>query len=105
MVLIKFWLHVSEAEQRRRFKARERDPLKRWKLTDEDWRNLSQRPVYEQALDDMLRHTDHKPAPWRLIAAENKSFARVAVCETVIGAIEQGLRAAGQEPIAVEAAL
>ena len=105
MVLIKFWMHVSEGEQRRRFKARERDPLKRWKLTEEDWRNLAQRPAYEEALDDMLRHTDHKPAPWRLIAAENKAYARVAVLRTVNKAIEQGLRAAGQEPLDVEAAL
>jgi polyphosphate kinase 2 (PPK2 family) len=105
MVLIKFWLHVSEAEQRRRFKARERDPLKRWKLTDEDWRNLSKRPAYERALEDMLHHTDHKPAPWRLIAAENKPYARVAVLREVNRAIEHGLRAVGQEPLDVEAAL
>jgi len=62
MVLIKFWLEISDAEQLRRFTAREQDPLKRWKLTDEDWRNRKRRPDYEQALDGMLKHTDHKPA-------------------------------------------
>ena len=105
MVLTKFWLHVSEEEQLRRFRQREHDPLKQWKLTDEDWRNLSHRPAYERALNDMLRHTDHKQAPWRLIPAENKPYARVAVIEQVIAALEDGLRASGQEPLAVDVAL
>jgi polyphosphate kinase 2 (PPK2 family) len=105
MVLVKIWLHLSEAEQRRRFEARARDPLKRWKLTDEDTRNLAKRKSYEAAVGDMLRDTDHKPAPWRLIAAENKPYARVAVVETVIKALERGLRKAGREPIDREVAL
>jgi polyphosphate kinase 2 (PPK2 family) len=53
----------------------------------------------------MLKHTDHEAAPWRLIAAENKPYARVAVLNEVIGALEQGLRDVGQEPLDVEAAL
>jgi polyphosphate kinase 2 (PPK2 family) len=105
MVLAKFWLHISEEEQLRRFRARERDPLKQWKLTDEDWRNLSHRPAYERALHDMLRHTDHEHAPWRLIAAENKPYARVAVLHAVIAALEDGLRSCGQEPLGVDVAL
>jgi polyphosphate kinase 2 (PPK2 family) len=105
MVLTKFWLHVSEAEQLRRFHARERDPLKRWKLTDEDWRNLAHRPAYERAVSEMLRHTDHSAAPWRVIAAENKPYARVAVVSAVVEALEQGLRDAGREPLTAEAAL
>jgi polyphosphate kinase 2 (PPK2 family) len=104
-VLLKFWMHVPEAEQLRRFRARERDPLKRWKLTDEGWRNLSRRPAYEQAVADMLRHTERPPAPWHLVAAENKPYTRVAVVETVNAAIEQGLRAVGQEPLDVESSL
>jgi polyphosphate kinase 2 (PPK2 family) len=105
MVMLKFWLHISEREQRRRFKARARDPLKRWKLTDEDWRNMSKRADYERAVDEMLRRTDHDGAPWRLIAADNKPYARVAVVEAVTEAIEQGLHKAGQEPLDVDAAL
>ena len=105
MVLIKFWLEISDAEQLRRFKARESDPLKQWKLTDEDWRNRAKRPDYERALDTMLKRTDHEPAPWHVIAAENKRYARVSVLETVIAEIERGLRAAGQAPLAVEAEL
>lgn len=105
MVLVKFWLHISEEEQLRRFRARDRDPLKRWKLTGEDWRNLSKRTEYERAVADMLRETDHDLAPWRLIAAENKPYARVAVLREVISAYEQGMRDSGHEPVDVAAAL
>jgi polyphosphate kinase 2 (PPK2 family) len=105
MVLVKLWMHISEAEQLRRYRGREHDPLKRWKLTDEDWRNLAHRGAYERAVADMLHKTDHELAPWRLIAAENKPYARVAVLRAVIDALEQGLRADGQEPMDVEAAL
>jgi polyphosphate kinase 2 (PPK2 family) len=105
VVLVKFWLHISEKEQLRRFRARDRDPLKRWKLTGEDWRNLAKRSGYERAVAEMLRETDHDAAPWRLIAAENKPYARVAVLREVIEAYEQGMRDAGQEPVDVAAAL
>jgi polyphosphate kinase 2 (PPK2 family) len=105
MVLIKFWLHVSEDEQLRRFRAREKDPLKRWKLTGEDWRNLSHRADYEEAVEEMLTTTDHGHAPWHVIAAESKRYARVEVLETIIATIEAALRAAGQELVEVEAEL
>ena len=105
MVLVKFWLHVSEDEQLRRFRARERDPLKRWKLTGEDWRNLSRRADYEQAVDDMLAETDRPAAPWSVVAAESKPYARARVIEIVIAAVEKALRTAGEEPVAAEAAL
>ena len=105
MVLVKFWLHISEKEQMRRFRARDHDPLKRWKLTGEDWRNFSKRSAYEQAVADMLEKTDHPAAPWRLIAAESKPYARVAVLREVIEAYEQGMRDTGHEPVDAAAAL
>jgi polyphosphate kinase 2 (PPK2 family) len=105
MVLVKFWMHVSEDEQLHRFRARERDPLKRWKLTGEDWRNLSKRRDYEIAVEEMLQATDHAPAPWHVVAAESKHYARVAVLEIVISAIEEALRALGREPIELEPSL
>ena len=105
MVLVKFWLHVSEDEQLRRFRARERDALKRWKLTGEDWRNLSRRADYEEAVEEMLGETDHPAGPWQVIAAESKRYARVRVLELVISTIEDALRAQGQTPIEAEAAL
>jgi polyphosphate kinase 2 (PPK2 family) len=105
LVLIKFWLHVSEDEQLRRFRGREKDKLKRWKLTGEDWRNLSRRADYEEAVEEMLSVTDHPVAPWHVVAAESKNYARVAVLETVIATIEDALRAVGQDPVQIEAEL
>ena len=105
MVLVKLWLEISDGEQLKRFNARERDPLKRWKLTEEDWRNRRRRREYEAAVADMLRETDHRDAPWTVIAAEHKPYARVAVLETVIDRFEHALRAAGLDPTATDAAL
>lgn len=102
MALVKFWLHISEDEQLRRFRARERDPLKRWKLTAEDWRNLSRRADYVPAIEDMLAATDHEFAPWHVVAAESKDYARARVLELVISSIEEALRAHGQAPIDTE---
>lgn len=102
-VLVKLWLHISDKEQLRRFEKRRKDPLKRWKLTDEDWRNRKQRPAYEQAVETMLARTDQPGAPWAVIPAESKQYARVAVVETVNAAIERGMWAHGIEPTAAEA--
>ncbi len=91
MIMVKFWMHVSSAEQLKRFKAREREPLKAWKLTAEDWRNREKRRQYEAAVEDMLDRTDHEAAPWVLVAAEDKRWARVKVVESVVEAIEVGM--------------
>jgi polyphosphate kinase 2 (PPK2 family) len=95
MILIKFWMHISDAEQLKRFKRREKDPLKSWKLTDEDWRNREKRSAYEAAVEEMLERTDTEDAPWHLVAGESKRFARVQVLETVIAEIERGCAARG----------
>lgn len=97
-IIVKFWLHVSEAEQLKRFEQRAADPLKAWKLTEEDWSNRAKRGEYEEAVEDMVGRTDQPRAPWHLIAAESKRYARVAVLRTVIEAIEAGMRTWGQEP-------
>ena len=97
MVIIKFWMHISHEEQLRRFKAREKEPLKRWKLTDEDWRNRDKRPEYEQAVTDMLEKTDTSYAPWTVVEADDKRFARVKVIETVNARIETALTSMGIE--------
>jgi polyphosphate kinase 2 (PPK2 family) len=94
-ILIKFWLHISDDEQLRRFERRKRLPLKAWKLTDEDWRNREKRAEYEQAIEDMLARTDRLHAPWDVIAGESKKFARVSVIETVIRRIEEGMERFG----------
>ena len=99
MILIKFWLHISNEEQLKRFKRREKDPLKSWKLTEEDWRNREKRPAYKEAVEDMVARTSVEPhARWHLIPAESKRYARVAVIETVIDEIEDGMRRHGLEP-------
>ena len=70
MVMIKFWLHISDDEQLKRFRRRERDPVKRWKLTEDDWRNRGRREDYIQAIEDMFEGTDHEHGPWELVEAE-----------------------------------
>jgi AMP-polyphosphate phosphotransferase len=97
MILVKFWMHISQDEQKKRFEAREKDPLKSWKLTDEDWRNREKHDVYLEAVEDMIARTDQPEAPWDLIAGESKKFARVKVIETVIARIEEGMRQRGLE--------
>jgi polyphosphate kinase 2 (PPK2 family) len=81
MILAKFWMHLSPDEQARRFDRRKDDPLKSWKLTDEDWRNRA-------AVEEMLARTDHPAAPWHVVPAEDKRYARVAVVRQVCEAIE-----------------
>ncbi|MGH3204807.1 MAG: polyphosphate kinase 2 family protein [Streptosporangiaceae bacterium] len=93
MIFVKFWMHLSPGEQLKRFKARERDPLKTGKLTAEDWRIREKWPQYEAAVEEMLDRTDHAAAPWVLVEAEDKRWARVKVAESVVGAIEAGMAA------------
>jgi len=99
MILVKFWMQISDEEQLKRFKRREKDPLKTWKLTDEDWRNREKADEYRQAVEDMVARTSVEPhATWHLIPADSKRYARVAVIETVIDEIEAGMRRHGMEP-------
>jgi AMP-polyphosphate phosphotransferase len=98
MVLVKLWLHVSADEQLERFDKRARDPLKTWKLTEADWRNREKRPEYQAAIEDMLVETSTGFAPWTLVEADSKRYARVKVVETVNAAIEDGMRRHGFAP-------
>jgi polyphosphate kinase 2 (PPK2 family) len=94
MVVVKVWLHISPEEQLRRFEKRRSDPLKAWKLTDEDWRNRAKRPAYEAAVEEMLQGTSTEHAPWHVVAAESKPYARVEVMRLTVAALEDGLRRA-----------
>jgi polyphosphate kinase 2 (PPK2 family) len=96
-ILLKFWMHLSAEEQLRRFERRSVTPLKAWKLTDEDWRNREKRPAYEDAVEELLVRTDVPEAPWTVVPAEDKRYARVAVLRHVCTAIEAGMQAAGQK--------
>ena len=97
-ILIKFFIHISDEEQLKRFKARDNDPLKSWKLTDEDWRNRKKRKQYTAAIEDMLEFTDQPGAPWYLVEGDSKKWARVKVLETTNDVIEAAMRAHGIEP-------
>jgi len=83
-LVAKFWVHVSEEEQLRRFEARRDTPYKRWKLTDEDWRNREKWNQYEAAVDDMLVKTSTLKAPWTLVEGNDKRYARVKVLKTLV---------------------
>ncbi|MDF2571883.1 MAG: Polyphosphate:AMP phosphotransferase [Sporomusa sp.] len=90
-VLVKFWLHIDKDEQKRRFEERMANPGKQWKITGEDWRNREKWDLYEQAVDEMFFRTSTTYAPWTLIEANSKEYARKKVLQTVIEAIETKL--------------
>jgi AMP-polyphosphate phosphotransferase len=87
-IVIKFWLHLSQEEQLRRFQEREKVPYKRHKITDEDWRNRDKWKDYTLAVDEMVARTSTRFAPWTLVAGDDKSFARVQVIKTVCERLE-----------------
>ena len=90
-IVLKYWLHISHAEQLRRFREREATPHKRHKMNPEDWRNRKKRQSYEIAVGDMLALTDKRNAPWHLIPADNKRFARLEVLRSASRQIEAAL--------------
>jgi polyphosphate:AMP phosphotransferase len=92
IVLLKFWIHVDQEEQLARFKAREETPYKRWKLTDEDWRNRARWEDYSVAAHKMIQATDKLIAPWVLVEGNNKPYARVKVLNAICDALEHAAR-------------
>ncbi len=90
-VVLKFWLQIDQQTQLARFVDRQETPEKQHKITDEDWRNRAKWGEYEQALLDMLEHTSTEQAPWTIIEANDKKFARIKVLKTVKEALEKAL--------------
>ncbi len=90
-VLVKFWLHISREEQLRRFEEREKTGFKRFKITEEDWRNRDKWEEYELAVCDMIDRTSTEIAPWTLVEANDKHFARIKVLKTLCQAIEKNI--------------
>lgn len=90
-IICKFWLHLSPEEQLQRFQDRQNVPFKSWKLTDEDWRNREKWPQYEEAVDEMLLRSSTPAAPWTIVEAEDKRFARIKVLRTVVQRFEAEL--------------
>ena len=90
-VVIKYWLHISHEEQLRRFQDRAATPHKRHKLNEEDWRNRRKRSAYEVAVGDMIALTDTAQAPWQLVPADDKRFARIEVLRSASRQLESAL--------------
>ncbi len=88
ILLLKYWVHISKDEQLERFKAREQTPHKRWKLTEEDWRNREKWDDYESAVNDIVEHTSTHTAPWVLVEGNDKRFSRVKVISTFCDRLE-----------------
>jgi polyphosphate kinase 2 (PPK2 family) len=93
-VLVKFWLQIDSQEQLRRFEERRDSPVKQWKLTDEDWRNRDKWPLYDRAVGDMIQRTSTPHAPWTIVEAECKLFARIKALRTVVEAMARALKRA-----------
>ena len=91
-LVIKFWLAITPQEQLDRFEAREESPLKRYKLTDEDWRNREQWPAYRDAVHDMLEFTDSKESPWHVVSSENKRHGRIQALKIVCETLQKALK-------------
>ena len=89
LLLIKFWLHITEDEQYRRFKQREQIAYKSWKLTEEDWRNRAKGPAYKDAVNEMVERTGTGDAPWTLVEGNDKNHARIKVMRTVIERLKE----------------
>ena len=89
--IAKFWLQIDKEEQLRRFTDRQNDPMKQWKITDEDWRNRDKWEAYEEAVNEMLVRTDTSYAPWTVVEGNNKYYARLKVLKTVVELFEKKL--------------
>lgn len=91
IVVVKFWLSISQEEQLRRFEERQQTGYKRFKITEEDWRNRDKWGQYEQAVCDMVDRTSTEIAPWTLVEANDKMYARIKVLRTLCERLEAAL--------------
>lgn len=91
-IVIKFWMHIDKDEQERRFRERQENPEKQWKITDEDWRNREKWDQYEDSVNEMLLRTSTDYAPWVVVEGNDKYYARIKVLSAVVNAIEERLK-------------
>ncbi len=92
MVVIKFWLQISKEEELKRFNERKNTPEKRWKITDEDWRNREKWDEYRLAVSAMIEQTSTTHAPWTIVEANDKCHARIKVLKTAVDTIRRALK-------------
>lgn len=91
IVLVKYWIHITRDEQLERFKAREKTPYKRWKLTGEDWRNREKWNAYAVAVNDIIEHNSTHNAPWTIVEGNDKCYARIKVVRTLCEQLESAI--------------
>ena len=91
MIVLKFWMHITQEEQLKRFKERERTHYKSWKLTEEDWRNRGKWEDYQAAAEEMLLKTSTQKAPWTVVESNDKWYARIKVLNTVVDRLKRDL--------------
>lgn len=96
-IVLKFWIHVDQDEQLKRFEERAANPYKAWKLTDEDWRNRAKYDLYVEAANEMFAKTDSEHAPWVLVPGNDKLYARIHVLEETIAHIKKELERRGKQ--------
>ena len=90
-VIIKFWVQIDKDTQLQRFTDRQNNPEKRWKITDEDWRNREKWDLYEEAVDEMLQKTSTTYAPWHILESVDKKYARIKALKIIIEELEKVL--------------
>ena len=96
VLVLKFWMQIDKDEQERRFRERQENPEKQWKITEEDWRNREKWDQYEAAVNEMLIRTSTVNAPWIVVEGNDKYYARLKVLRTVVAAIEERIKSGGK---------
>ena len=91
IMVLKFWLHIDPEEQSRRFQVREKTAFKKYKITDEDYRNRDKWDAYVAAIDEMVTRTSTDYAPWHVVPANDKRHARIKVLKTYVKALKKRL--------------
>jgi polyphosphate kinase 2 (PPK2 family) len=96
--IVKFWMHISKKEQRKRFRALEKDPLESWRVTKQDWERHKSYDDYLLAAEEMLERTDTEWGPWTIIEATDRWYARRKIFDTLIEVLEERLGDKAPEP-------
>ena len=102
-LIVKFWLHISKEEQRRRFRALEKDPLLAWHVQPEDWEHHRKYDAYLQAAEEMLERTETEFAPWTIVEATDQRYTHWKVLSTIVDAFDRSLRARGIDTASLSA--
>ncbi len=89
--IVKFWLHISKEEQEKRFRKIEKDPLESWRITKEDWKRHRRYEQYLEAAQEMIERTESEFAPWTIVEATCRRYARRKIFQTLIAALEKAL--------------